>query len=194
MSEKVIERNKEILARRYTFGAASAGPQDLKRSRYFSLASDASDFVTGHTLIVDGGQSRLIRARRHYEHFRSPPLRFPSLRGAAIFRAELRWSAIRRTLPTGNSLTAPAVLAGALHQAGVQPGDRVAFSEFPIATALLEALLRSARSRCRAAPRFNIRLAAGELSYILNDSGANNPLVEKQFLGLGPSLFRKDIP
>jgi fatty-acyl-CoA synthase len=38
----------------------------------------------------------------------------------------------------------------------------------------------------------NIRLAPGELSYILNDSGATFLFVEKQLLGLADS-FRKDI-
>jgi NAD(P)-dependent dehydrogenase (short-subunit alcohol dehydrogenase family) len=55
MSAKVIERNKEDLLARIPLGRFG-GPQDLKGAAIF-LASDASDFVTGHTLVVDGGQS-----------------------------------------------------------------------------------------------------------------------------------------
>jgi gluconate 5-dehydrogenase len=55
MSQVLIERNKDALLNRIPLNRLG-GDHDLKGAAVF-LASDASDFVTGHVLVVDGGQS-----------------------------------------------------------------------------------------------------------------------------------------
>jgi len=55
MSQVVIERNKEAFLKRIPLGRFG-GDQDLKGAAVF-LSSGASDFVTGHVLVVDGGQT-----------------------------------------------------------------------------------------------------------------------------------------
>jgi gluconate 5-dehydrogenase len=55
MSEVVIERNREAFLKKVPLGRFGSD-QDLKGAAVF-LASDASDFVTGHVLVVDGGQT-----------------------------------------------------------------------------------------------------------------------------------------
>src|SRR5271163_4217989 len=81
-------------------------------------------------------------------------------------------------------------LAGALRQAGVKPGDRVAFLSTNCHR-LLEAYYGVLEAGAVLLP-LNIRLSAGELGYILNDSGASILFVEKQFLPL-VDAFRKDL-
>jgi NAD(P)-dependent dehydrogenase (short-subunit alcohol dehydrogenase family) len=55
MSEVIIERNRESFLKRIPLGRFGSD-HDLKGAAAF-LASDASDFVTGHVLVVDGGQT-----------------------------------------------------------------------------------------------------------------------------------------
>jgi fatty-acyl-CoA synthase len=82
-------------------------------------------------------------------------------------------------------------LAGALRQSGVGPGDRVAFLSGNCHR-LLEAYYGVLEAGAVLLP-LNIRLAAGELAYVLSDSGAKTLFLEEQFLGLVDS-FRKDVP
>src|ERR1700756_4292149 len=82
-------------------------------------------------------------------------------------------------------------LAGALRQAGVEPGDRVAFLSTNCHR-LLEAYYGVLEAGAVLLP-LNIRLASSELSYVLNDAEATILFVERQFLGLVES-FRKDTP
>jgi gluconate 5-dehydrogenase len=55
MSQVMIERNRETFLKKIPLGRFG-NDHDLKGAAVF-LASDASDFVTGHTLVVDGGQT-----------------------------------------------------------------------------------------------------------------------------------------
>jgi NAD(P)-dependent dehydrogenase (short-subunit alcohol dehydrogenase family) len=54
MSEVLIERNRKNFLRGIPLGRFGSD-YDLKGAAVF-LASEASDFVTGHVLVVDGGQ------------------------------------------------------------------------------------------------------------------------------------------
>jgi fatty-acyl-CoA synthase len=82
-------------------------------------------------------------------------------------------------------------LAGALRQAGIQPGDRVAFLSTNCHR-LLEAYYGVLEAGAVLLP-LNIRLTPAELGYILKDSGASALFIEKQFLPVAEA-FRKDIP
>jgi gluconate 5-dehydrogenase len=55
MSEVVIEKNRDAFLKNIPLGRFG-GDHDLKGAAAF-LASDASDFVAGHVLVVDGGQT-----------------------------------------------------------------------------------------------------------------------------------------
>lgn len=55
MSQVVIERNRETFLKKIPLGRFGSD-SDLKGAAVF-LASSASDFVTGHVLVVDGGQT-----------------------------------------------------------------------------------------------------------------------------------------
>jgi fatty-acyl-CoA synthase len=81
-------------------------------------------------------------------------------------------------------------LAGALRGAGVKAGDRVAFLSLNCHR-LLEAYYGVLEAGGVLLP-LNIRLAAPELTYILNDSGATVLFLEQEFVGLVDS-FRRDL-
>lgn len=55
MSQAVMERNRETFLKSIPL-RRFGGEHDLKGAAVF-LASDASDYVTGHVLVVDGGQT-----------------------------------------------------------------------------------------------------------------------------------------
>ena len=81
-------------------------------------------------------------------------------------------------------------LAGALREAGVQPGDRVAFLSTNCHR-LLEAYYGVLEAGAVLLP-LNIRLAPHELAYILNDAGAKVLFLETQFVGMVDS-FRPSV-
>jgi fatty-acyl-CoA synthase len=81
-------------------------------------------------------------------------------------------------------------LAGALRAAGLKAGDRVAFLSLNCHR-LLEAYFGVLEAGCVLLP-LNIRLAAPELTYILNDSAATVLFLEQEFAGLVDS-FRRDL-
>ncbi len=81
-------------------------------------------------------------------------------------------------------------LAGALRDAGVKAGDRVAFLSLNCHH-LLEAYFGVLEARAILLP-LNIRLAAPELAYIVNESGATLLFLEQEFVGLVDS-FRRDL-
>jgi NAD(P)-dependent dehydrogenase (short-subunit alcohol dehydrogenase family) len=55
MSQVLIERHRDTFLKNIPLGRFG-GDADLKGAAVF-LASDASNFVTGHVLVVDGGQT-----------------------------------------------------------------------------------------------------------------------------------------
>ncbi len=82
-------------------------------------------------------------------------------------------------------------LAGALRNAGVQPGDRVAFLS-PNCHRLLEAYYGVLEARAALLP-LNIRLAPAELAYILNDAGPSILFLDPAFVPL-VDAFRQKVP
>jgi len=82
-------------------------------------------------------------------------------------------------------------LAGALVAAGAQPYDRIAFLSTNCHR-LLEAYYGVLEAGCVLLP-LNIRLAAQELAFVLNDAGAKFLFLEQQFLPL-VETFRGSVP
>jgi fatty-acyl-CoA synthase len=82
-------------------------------------------------------------------------------------------------------------LAGGLRNAGVRPGDRVAFLSMNCHR-LLEAYYGVLDAGAVLLP-LNIRLAPEELAYILNDSGATMLFVQKPFVELARH-FHMNVP
>jgi fatty-acyl-CoA synthase len=81
-------------------------------------------------------------------------------------------------------------LGGALKNAGVKPGDRVAFLSMNCHR-LLEAYYGVLEAGAVLLP-LNVRLASHELAYILDDSGATVLFLEKEFLNVVDS-FRSEL-
>lgn len=82
-------------------------------------------------------------------------------------------------------------LAGALVAAGAQPGDRIAFLSTNCHR-LLEAYYGVLEAGCVLLP-LNIRLAAQELGFVLNDAKAKFLFLEQQFLPM-VEAFRAAVP
>lgn len=82
-------------------------------------------------------------------------------------------------------------LAGALRQAGVQPGDRVAFLSMNCHR-LLEGYYGVPDAGAVLLP-LNIRLAPHELAFILDDARPRVLFLQKEFLGVVDS-FRQEVP
>src|ERR1700735_1943483 len=79
-------------------------------------------------------------------------------------------------------------LAGALREAGVKSGDRVAFMSLNCHR-LLEAYYGVLEAGAVLLP-LNIRLSPRELAYILNDAGAKALFLEKEFTEVVDSFHR----
>jgi fatty-acyl-CoA synthase len=80
-------------------------------------------------------------------------------------------------------------LAGILRQAGVQPGDRVAFLSLNCHR-LLEAYYGVVAAGAALLP-LNVRLSPDELAYILNDSGATMLFVQREFIPVVDSFRQR---
>jgi fatty-acyl-CoA synthase len=82
------------------------------------------------------------------------------------------------------------LLAGALLEAGIKPGDRVAYLGVNTHR-LMEAYYGVLEAGAILLP-LNIRLAPAELSYVLNDAGATVLFIEQPFIPLVDS-FRQSL-